>query len=276
MDHSDPLGVLLLIDNYAIRSKEYNFILDLSFSEQFEANLSVLPNFAYNTAVAKFLCEEEKKSVEDKGLSGTKSLLSATELLQSAILLFPTIGTSILMKLGVNQLIVTEKDQHYNIFSHPYFLNTPPYTDLPPLITTYISRNYQLWKYPNVTEWLTETIKKTFINILNNDPMIMNCQVILEEAYKEKSDKFIKHYILSEIGEVLDLLPSQLTRNGLEIYDSEAPREDQANPLTLFFRSLLPWGDPLMRNQQPPAWITNLLAQMGLNEQVNPNQPPQY
>jgi hypothetical protein len=61
MDHSDPLGVLLLIDNYAIRAKEYSFLLDLSFSEQFEANLSVLPNFVYNTALAKFLCEDEKK-----------------------------------------------------------------------------------------------------------------------------------------------------------------------------------------------------------------------
>jgi hypothetical protein len=273
MDHSDPLGVLLLIDNYAIRAKEYSFLLDLSFSEQFEANLSVLPNFVYNTALAKFLCEDEKKEMDEKGLSSTKSLLSATELLQSAIYLFPTVSTSILMKLGVNQIIVTEKDQRYNILEHPFFLNAPNLPSLPPLLTTYISRNYQLWKCPNVTEWLTETLKNSFINLFNNDPMIINYQALVEEAYKEKSDKFIKHYLLSEIGEVLDLLPPQIARNGLEIYDSaEVPREYHAvNPFALFFRSLLPWGDPLMRPQQPPAWINNLLAQIGLNPNNNNN-----
>jgi len=108
--------------------------------------------------------------------------------------------------------------------------------------------------------------------------VIANYPVLLEEAYKEKSDKFIKHHLLSEIGEVLDILPSQVTRNGLEIYDRvEIPREAQAmNPLALFFRSLLPWGDPLMRQQQPsPAWLNNLLAQMGLNDNPPPQNNPQ-
>jgi len=221
----------------------------------------------------------KKKVIESKGLSSTKSLLSATELLQSAILLFPTVATQILMKLGVNQVVVSDKGQRINIFEHPFFLNTPNYHDLPPLIATYINRNYQLWKYPNATEWLTETLKSIFINsIITDDPVIANYPVLLEEAYKEKSDKFIKHHLLSEIGEVLDILPSQVTRNGLEIYDRvEIPREAQGmNPLALFFRSLLPWGDPLMRQQQPsPAWLNNLLAQMGLNDNPPPQNNPQ-
>jgi len=127
----------------------------------------------------------KKKEKEEMGLSSTKSLLSATELLQRAIFLFPTIGPLILMKLGVNQLIVIEKDQPCNIFEHPFYKNSN-FVNLVPLMNAYISRNYQLWKYPNVTEWLTETLKQTFVNVLNNDPMILNCEALLDEAFKEK------------------------------------------------------------------------------------------
>jgi hypothetical protein len=268
-DHSDPLGVLLMIDAYAIRSREYVFLLDLCFSEQFEENLSVLPNFAYNTALVKFLYESEPQKIERKGLSSTKSLLSATELLRSAIMLFPTVIPSLLTKLGVSQLIVTDKGVRHNLFEHNLFLITPNLPDLQPLITLYISRNYSLWKLPNVTEWLTETLKLTFVDILNNDPMLENYRAMISEAYNTKTDKFLKHYLLSEIGEVLDLLPSHLTRNGLEIYDALEIPADQANvnPLSLFFRTLLPWGDPLMRQRAPPAWFTSLLNQLGLEWQ---------
>lgn len=84
----DPLAVKLTIDFYALRAKEYSWLID--FSNEFEStkNLSQLPNFAFSTAIAHFYTSDGKTDVAD-------------ELLQNALLMFPSVLIPLLEKCSV-------------------------------------------------------------------------------------------------------------------------------------------------------------------------------
>lgn len=64
LDPSDPLGVLYLIDTYAIRARQYEFLIEFTYSKMFQdRSLSYLPNFAMHVALAKFYLEKEGAEV---------------------------------------------------------------------------------------------------------------------------------------------------------------------------------------------------------------------
>jgi hypothetical protein len=59
LDLHDPLYILLAIDHYALRCKELDFLIELSYSDLFsERDLNSLPNFAFSLALAKFYIEK--------------------------------------------------------------------------------------------------------------------------------------------------------------------------------------------------------------------------
>jgi hypothetical protein len=51
----DPLAIKLAIDFYALRAREYTWLIDFYDEWETTKNLSQLPNFAFSTAVAHFL-----------------------------------------------------------------------------------------------------------------------------------------------------------------------------------------------------------------------------
>lgn len=84
----DPLAIKLTIDFYALRAKEYSWLID--FSSEFEStkNLSQLPNFAFSSAIAHFYTCDGKTDIAD-------------ELLQNALLMFPGVLMPLLEKCSV-------------------------------------------------------------------------------------------------------------------------------------------------------------------------------
>lgn len=57
----DPLAIKLAMDFYALRAKEYQWLVDMV--EELEAfNLMQLPNFSYSVAVAYFYLGESGKA----------------------------------------------------------------------------------------------------------------------------------------------------------------------------------------------------------------------
>uniref|UniRef100_A0A6B2L053 Transcription factor 25 n=1 Tax=Arcella intermedia TaxID=1963864 RepID=A0A6B2L053_9EUKA len=268
MDLSDPMGALLMIDTFCIRSREYVFLLDLYFSQQFPENLQYLPNFAFNAALAKFHIENNKEEQEklSEGFLSKKDLSSASEMLISAIFLFPGIVPLLLPKAGIDRLFITYNGERLNVLEQPFYLSTPDFPVLNRLQTLYISRNFALWKVPQVQDWLRKIVSDVTLRVLANDPMVENSRAIVEETFKGKEDTFVKHYMLSEIGEVLDLLPPELSRGGFEIYDAvDRPRTTSTpqNPLALFFQSLFPW------HQQPQnqgEWLATVMQQLGFED----------
>lgn len=84
----DPLAIKLAIDFYAIRAKEFTWLID--FCEEWESskNLSQLPNFAFSIAVAHFNISSDDTTKADM-------------LLQEALLMFPGVLKPLLEKCSV-------------------------------------------------------------------------------------------------------------------------------------------------------------------------------
>ena len=50
----DPLGVLLMLDYYALKCDEYHYLIQVYEEYNDTRNLQLLPNFAYSVALAHF------------------------------------------------------------------------------------------------------------------------------------------------------------------------------------------------------------------------------
>lgn len=85
---NDPLAIKLALDFYALRAKEYTWLID--FAQEFEnsKNLSQLPNFAFSNAIAHYYTCMGENSVADA-------------LLQDALLMFPGVLMPLLDKCSV-------------------------------------------------------------------------------------------------------------------------------------------------------------------------------
>lgn len=82
----DPLAILLLLDYYAIRAEEYNYLIRFYNEQNSRLKLDGLPNFVFSLALAHFR---------------TSSVDKANEILQDALLRFPSILKHLLDKLSV-------------------------------------------------------------------------------------------------------------------------------------------------------------------------------
>lgn len=83
----DPLAVVLMIDFYAIRSKEYNWFCEFCNLWEEKRNLQQLPNIAYSLALANFYLGNLEK---------------ADDFLQKALISFPGVLIPLLDKCGIN------------------------------------------------------------------------------------------------------------------------------------------------------------------------------
>jgi hypothetical protein len=90
---NDPLGCILLIDFYAIRSNQYEYLIE--FYEEFNVSksLHLLPNIAMSVALAYFNLFNQKND--------TNYLEKGEKLLQDALVRFPSILMDLLEKCSV-------------------------------------------------------------------------------------------------------------------------------------------------------------------------------
>lgn len=89
----DPLAMVLVVDLYALRSRQYSWLLRLAQDWEGTRNLSQLPNFAFSTAVAHFQLAHSGSQPVD--------LTAADEALQQALIMFPGVLTRLLDKCSV-------------------------------------------------------------------------------------------------------------------------------------------------------------------------------
>lgn len=82
----DPLAIKLIIDFYALRAREYQWLIDFVGEWDSTKNLMQLPNFAYSLPTAHFYNGDTAK---------------ADTLLQDALLMFPGVLLPLLEKCTV-------------------------------------------------------------------------------------------------------------------------------------------------------------------------------
>eukprot|EP01130_Rhizamoeba_saxonica_P015720 TRINITY_DN7100_c0_g1_i1.p1 TRINITY_DN7100_c0_g1~~TRINITY_DN7100_c0_g1_i1.p1 ORF type:complete len:599 (-),score=160.24 TRINITY_DN7100_c0_g1_i1:135-1901(-) len=264
-DLSDPVGVLLLIDTYCIRSKQYEYLFDLVSSSLFDTNN--FPNMAFSIALAKFHMEKKAKKAGDEIDDGT---LSSDVLLRNALIMYPSVLGGLCQNISVRSIRYKDAEgNRTDCLMHPYFLE-PASTNLQRLITLYIERNNALWKDPKCVDWLKRIAGDALDLVLTSDPIVEELTIPVLETYSEDTDKFYTHILLSDNSEVLQTLPVELVRDGLQVYDNLPPprRADHNaggnevyNGVRMFIESLMPWIDP--EQGADLQWLNNVYDMMG-------------
>lgn len=100
---NDPLAMILIIDFFALRSKQYDWLVQLYNEWEKKNNLSQLPNMAYSYALALFYVSKNNIEVADKAL-------------QYALLMFPGV-----LRLLLDELAIQVDSR---VSSHHYFGST--------------------------------------------------------------------------------------------------------------------------------------------------------
>lgn len=175
----DPFCTLLSLDYWALRSSEYEWLL--SFAESFRINviatdddddeqmdaLRMYPNWCFSVAFAKYQCEL-KHSFQQKSHKfgecddgkipmdlGQIKGLSASILLQQAILMFPEIIGPLLQKANERTL---GEQQWKMVMQNEYFLKAKfrrnESSSIGKLCKIYSERAHALWNNDDLIKWL--------------------------------------------------------------------------------------------------------------------------
>ncbi|CAF0877767.1 unnamed protein product [Rotaria sordida] len=190
----DPLAILLLLDYYAIRCEEYNYLIHFYTEQNQRLNLDGLPNFAYSTALAYF-----RLSSYDE----------ANETLQNALIRFPSILKYLLDKLSIKPDRTVEKCRYFSD-SERYETNA-----LKCVQQLYVVRMSNEWKEKDELEFLRNNVNQV-IHIIeqNQDSRITNYKKLRETCYRRTPVNVCRHIILSESNEIRGFLPNDMENDG--------------------------------------------------------------
>ncbi|GLH05192.1 Transcription factor 25 [Gryllus bimaculatus] len=236
---SDPLATVLCIDFYALRCRNYTWLIDAANEWEAKKNLSQLPNFAFSTALAHFLLAESKQ---------TGDYSEADKLLQDALILFPGVLSQLLDKCSIQCDKVVEK---HSFFTSDAELGQSE--SLRRLILLYVHRTYHEWKNPKILPWLEKNVHAVLKRVDSGDPFVKECAEKRSKRYPASPRSVLRHIILSDIKEVTSTIASEITSpilsfdplppfnsvNNYGILGRERPTR-YSPTLSLFFRSLMP------------------------------------
>ncbi|XP_017781090.1 PREDICTED: transcription factor 25 [Nicrophorus vespilloides] len=237
LDPDDPLAVKLAVDFYALRAKEYRWLIDLFTEWEPTKNLSQLPNFAFSVPIAYFHTANGDTAVADS-------------LLQDALIMFPGVLQPLLEKCSVQ---IDARVQKHDFFGS-HTINKQPLA-LTQLINLYVHRSYHVWKECDLLPWLEKNVHEVLDRVDRKDPLIKEYEAKRGLRYQGNLPRSIaRHIVLSDIKGVtinhneetsgaivsFDPLPPL---DSINIYTkSKKPRtgNTQSSPLSMLFRSLLP------------------------------------
>ncbi|KAM8711032.1 hypothetical protein ACLKA7_017631 [Drosophila subpalustris] len=236
----DPLAMVLVLDYYALRSKQHAWLVE--FYEQYNAtrNLAQLPNMAYSYALALYIlhgnCER------------------ANEALQYALLMFPGVLRQLLDEMSVQ----TDK----RVVASSYFFadvsgNQSP--ALHQLVCLYVCRAKILWRQNDVLSWLETNVNTVLDRIDAKDPLVNDCKEKRSVRYGGTPPRpILRHVILSDYKEKVPLAVFvSKEKQAIMTYDplppldsvncyqrksssSSSPTTNANNSVSMFFQSLLP------------------------------------
>uniref|UniRef100_A0A1B6CWB0 Transcription factor 25 n=1 Tax=Clastoptera arizonana TaxID=38151 RepID=A0A1B6CWB0_9HEMI len=233
---TDPLGIILSIDFYALRSQNYDWLIRFATEYEPSKNLSQLPNFAFSVAVAHFQLGAGNSDVE-----------TAHQLLQNALIMFPGVLIPLLDKCNV------QTDSR--VTSHPFFKQAVNSQSdaLATSINMYIVRFYQIWKESELLPWLERNVHAVLDRVDANDPYIKDCEIKRSKRYQYIPINVQRHIILSDDQDIKVAL-QESTSSTILSFDPLPPVDsiniysrpqrhrlyENANAVSLFFNSLMP------------------------------------
>ncbi|XP_066582591.1 ribosome quality control complex subunit TCF25 isoform X1 [Prorops nasuta] len=179
----DPLAVVLCLDFYALRSREYEWFIQYCDLWDKTRNLTQLPNIAYSLALAHFYLGNKETS---------------DELLQNALIMFPGVLIPLLEKCCI------QPDS--KVLGHNYFNSTAKATTsslLEKLQDLYTIRSFHLWKEASILPWLERGVNSVLSRVDAKDDYVKYCQVKRSKRYQGKLPRnILRHILLADIKEL--------------------------------------------------------------------------
>ncbi|XP_055912439.1 transcription factor 25 isoform X1 [Eupeodes corollae] len=255
----DPLAMVLIIDYYALRSKQYAWLV--KFYEDWDAkrNLSQLPNMAYSYALALFYllgdCEKADKA------------------LQYALLMFPGVLRPLLDELSV------QTDSR--VIAASYFNSGVSGSQSPALhqlVSLYVCRAKVVWRDTSVLLWLERNVNTVLDRVDKEDEIVNDYNSKRSQRYVSPPRPILRHVILSDYGKKVPLAQFVAGEKEINLYDplpplesinfyerkssSSSPTTENNRSISMFFQSLLPTFN--LRAQQNAAGAAGAVAAGGI------------
>lgn len=201
---NDPLAMVLSIDYYALRAKEYEWFVEFINLWDSTRNLTQLPNIAYSLALAHFHL-------------GNQTI--ADELLQVALIMFPGVLLPLLNKCSIQ---TDDKVIHHEFFTRKAQAATSP--ALEKLQALYIARSFNLWKDAGILPWLKNAVHESLKRVDQKDDYVKFCEVKRKQRYRGKLPRnILRHIILSDMKDV-NVNVQEVQNDGLVLsYDPLPP-----------------------------------------------------
>lgn len=247
---NDPLAIILMIDFYAIRAKQYEWFAQLYDEWESTNNLSQLPNMAYSYALALF---------------HLKRMDAADQALQYALMMFPAV-----LRLLLNELAI-QPDSRVN--GHSYFASSTydkATVALQQLTSMYVCRSKLVWRDTEILPWLERNVTAVLDRVDAKDEMVAEYTAKRNQRYMNPPRAILRHIVLSDFKEKVPL--AQFIKKETEpvlMYDPLPPLDTiniysrpsispttrnmiNASPFSMFFQSLLPSFSLQPPQGQPP------------------------
>ncbi|KAK4512793.1 uncharacterized protein ATC70_003500 [Mucor velutinosus] len=208
---SDPLGALLSLDYHALSAKDYEYVLKMrsewkTDGRLYPVDLADMPNFAYSSAYAKFKMSEKSKNSSD--------VVQATQMMKEAIQKYPLVYCRLLEKLGQPEPEETVKLTQYI-----------PNEYMEIMQLSYIERTFEMWKEPEVLEWL-KGVGSSTLPVVVNQPQEIQQKLLCQE--KDAVPLSVSRYIvLIDIQKLLSYLPWGVTSTSYHMYDPLPPPDSE-------------------------------------------------
>ncbi|RWS02619.1 Transcription factor 25-like protein, partial [Dinothrombium tinctorium] len=242
----DPLCVIQMIDFYAIRAEQFDYLFSLYNEWSNSRKLWLLPNFRFSIALSYFL-KSQLPSIKDS----TELLLTSDKYIQEAFLSFPEVLLPLLDKCSVEPDSEVLKCQHF-------IKSKNSYQSLQHLIAVFIGRNYMVWKERSILAWLERNVREVISRVKSGDQLISDFDEKKKQFFSQATPKnVLRHIFLSGIKEASGILPPDVTNTPVFAFDPFPPsdsiisysrpqshsRPSQSGDqslLSLFLRSWLP------------------------------------
>lgn len=255
---NDPLCATLMLDYFALRAEQYQYLVRLYREWEATKNLSQLPNFAFSVPLALFQLSRVQREHQggvagahgDRHAGAPVSEEDADRMLQDSLIMFPGVLTPLLDKCGIQPDAEVSK--------HPFFglaAQAQQSPALSQLVALFVGCHFSLWKEPEVLAWLERNVRLVLQRVDRQDPLVADSEAKRRRRYQGPTPRNIsRHILLSNIKEANLTLPQDLANAPIFGFDplppvdnivsyTRPPRTAQVadqSMVSAFFRSLLP------------------------------------
>lgn len=206
---SDPLNCLSMIDYFALRSEQYDYLLRLETEVSYSSTKLQTPNFAFSVSLAHFKL----------ALQGNKDTTKADKMLQDKLLLYPMMLVPLLDKCSV------QPDKRVD--AHKFFSTSEVderSSELMRLVKLYVGRCETCWKEPVVLQWLERNVHSVLdIVDAGTDTRLGKYPSLRKLQFKHPPPSILRHYNLSGIP-----VPSHVSNKTVYAHDPYPPLDSIA------------------------------------------------